>query len=196
MTRQRIVTGFDDQGRSVIISDRSWPGRWDRGEHDYDDYLWVITELPAPLDVAETTSPGIMRLVPSDDEVTVRIVTLQPQSVLAQLSDAEIEARHARRDYSEMEELPDHPNMHRMPTLDIVVVISGAVELELDSGQVALLKPGDSVIQRGTMHAWRVSGDAPCVLAGVTVRGTADASGVARSNVEAARVDTQGVALS
>ncbi len=175
MNRQRIVTGFDDQGRSVIISDRSWPGRWDRGENDYDDYLWVISRIPAPLDVTETTSDGIVRLVPSGDEVVVRVVTLQPQVVLSQLSDAEIEARHSRRDYSELEELPDHPNMHRTPTLDIGVVLSGEVDLELDSGQVAHLRPGDSVVQRGTMHAWRVTGDVPCVMVAVMVRGTTEA---------------------
>src|SRR4051794_39418663 len=106
IARQRIVTGFDNQGRSVIVSDRDWPGRWDRGENDYDDYLWVITRIPAPLDVTETTSDGIARLVPSGDEVAVRVVTLQPHALLEQLSDADIEARHSRRDYSEMEELP------------------------------------------------------------------------------------------
>jgi mannose-6-phosphate isomerase-like protein (cupin superfamily) len=175
MDRQRIVTGFDEQGRSIIVSDRPWPGRWDRGAHDYDDILWVITKIPAPLDVAETTSDGIMRLVPSGNEVAVRVVTLQPQAVLDHLSDAELEARHARRDYAEMEELPDYPNMHRTPTLDVIVVLSGDVDLELDSGQVAHLRPGDAVVERGTMHAWRVTGDVPCVLAGVTVRGTTEA---------------------
>jgi uncharacterized cupin superfamily protein len=174
MDRQRIVIGVDDHGRSVIISNGTWPGRWDRGKHDYDDILSVITTIPAPLDVTETTSDGIMRLVPSGDEVVARVVTLQPPAALAQLSDAEIEARHSRRDYAELEELPGQPNMHRTPTLDIGVVLSGEVDLELDSGQAAHLRPRDSFIQRGTMHAWRVTGDVPCVMVGVTVRGTTE----------------------
>ncbi|HUG13986.1 MAG TPA: cupin domain-containing protein [Thermomicrobiales bacterium] len=193
MTRKRLVTGVDSHGRSVIVNDGPWPGQWDRGENDYDDYLWVITRIPAPLDVTETTSDGIVRLVPSGDEVVVRVVTLQPQAVLARLSDAEIEARHSRRDYAEMEELPDRPNMHSTPTLDVIVVLSGEVDLELDSGQVAHLKPGDSVVQRGTAHAWRVTGDVPCVMTGVTVRGATEAPGVATTDPAAAHVDTNGV---
>lgn len=192
MTRKRIVTGFDTRGRSVIISDGPWPGRWDRGENDYDDYLWVITSVPAPLDIAETTTDGVTRLVPSGNEIAVRVVTLQPRAALARLSDAEVEARHSRRDYAELEELPDRPNMHRTPTLDVIVILSGEVDLELESGQVAHLKPGDSVVQRGTMHAWHVTGDVPCVMAGVTVRGATEAPGVATTVPAAAHVDTNG----
>lgn len=45
--------------------------------------------------------------------------------------------------------------MHRSLSLDYGIVISGEVELVLDSGETRLMKPGDISIQRGTMHAWR-----------------------------------------
>ena len=45
--------------------------------------------------------------------------------------------------------------MHRSNSLDYGVILSGAVELELDDGAVTLLGPGDVVVQRGTIHAWR-----------------------------------------
>ena len=44
---------------------------------------------------------------------------------------------------------------HRTMTLDTIVVIEGHIELTLDSGESRILKPGDSVTQRGTMHKWR-----------------------------------------
>lgn len=60
--------------------------------------------------------------------------------------------------------------MHRTPTLDYIVVIQGLLELILDSGETRLLHPGDTVVQRGTMHAWRnPSPDTWCRAVGVLV---------------------------
>jgi quercetin dioxygenase-like cupin family protein len=45
--------------------------------------------------------------------------------------------------------------MHRTLSLDYGVVVAGKVELELDSGEKRVLGPGDTVVQRATMHQWR-----------------------------------------
>lgn len=45
--------------------------------------------------------------------------------------------------------------MHRTSSLDIGVVIEGEMELVLDGGERQRLYPGDTVVQRGTNHAWR-----------------------------------------
>ncbi|KAF2759021.1 hypothetical protein EJ05DRAFT_329705 [Pseudovirgaria hyperparasitica] len=45
--------------------------------------------------------------------------------------------------------------LHRTTTLDYMVVLEGEIELILDSGETRRCKRGDTVIQRGTMHAWR-----------------------------------------
>ncbi|KAI5917610.1 hypothetical protein F4810DRAFT_695601 [Camillea tinctor] len=45
-------------------------------------------------------------------------------------------------------------HMHRTVSLDISTCVSGEVYHELDSGEKVLLKPGDHIIQRGTMHRW------------------------------------------
>ena len=44
---------------------------------------------------------------------------------------------------------------HRTSTIDLDVVIQGEIECELDDGEARRLKPGQSIIQRGTMHKWR-----------------------------------------
>jgi hypothetical protein len=171
LARQRIVTGFDAQGKSVIVADGPWSGQLTRGADDYRDDLWLITQLPAPLDVAETVAAGPMRVVPEGNGIALRIMMLPPSSTMAQLSETERAARLSRIDFTDVEHAADNPAMHRTPTLDVGIVLSGLVDLELDSGQVAHLQPGDTVIQRGTMHAWRVVGDQPCVMAYVMVRG-------------------------
>lgn len=45
--------------------------------------------------------------------------------------------------------------MHRTLTLDYMVVLEGEVDLTMDSGEVRSLKCGDTIVQRGTMHAWK-----------------------------------------
>ena len=60
---------------------------------------------------------------------------------------------------------PDHPGMHTTDTVDFDVVISGEVWLELDDGAEVQLRPGDSVVQNGTRHAWRNRSSEPCTLA-------------------------------
>ncbi|KAK3115375.1 hypothetical protein LTR53_005366 [Teratosphaeriaceae sp. CCFEE 6253] len=45
--------------------------------------------------------------------------------------------------------------MHRTVSLDYGVVLEGEIELVLDSGEMQHLYRGDTVVQRGTNHAWR-----------------------------------------
>ncbi|MCJ1431657.1 hypothetical protein MMC27_001012 [Xylographa pallens] len=47
------------------------------------------------------------------------------------------------------------PLMHRTQSLDYGIVVSGEVDLILDSGETRTMRQGDVVVQRGTMHAWR-----------------------------------------
>lgn len=44
--------------------------------------------------------------------------------------------------------------MHRTVSCDYAVVLIGEMECLLDSGERRLLKPGDILVQRGTMHQW------------------------------------------
>ena len=45
--------------------------------------------------------------------------------------------------------------MHRTLSCDCLIVLTGELEIILDSGEALDLGPGDTVIQRGTAHAWR-----------------------------------------
>ncbi len=58
--------------------------------------------------------------------------------------------------------------MHATDTIDYLVIISGEVTLVLEDGE-ARLGPGDLVVDRGVMHAWRNDSGAPCVAAVVNL---------------------------
>ena len=53
------------------------------------------------------------------------------------------------------------PGMHKTPTTDYIILLSGTITLVLDKTE-HYLKPFDAVVQRGTNHAWvnRVTEDA------------------------------------
>ncbi|KAF8575562.1 hypothetical protein K439DRAFT_1317477, partial [Ramaria rubella] len=44
--------------------------------------------------------------------------------------------------------------MHITKSLDYAVVLDGEIELEVESGERTLLKTGDVIVQRQTLHAW------------------------------------------
>lgn len=45
--------------------------------------------------------------------------------------------------------------MHRTQSVDYGIVIEGEIVSVLESGEETVLKRGDVMVQRGTMHAWR-----------------------------------------
>ncbi len=62
--------------------------------------------------------------------------------------------------------------MHATRSLDLVFVLAGRLELRVETG-TTVVEAGDVVIQRGTMHSWKVIGDEPAVIAGVLLDASA-----------------------
>jgi len=54
--------------------------------------------------------------------------------------------------------------MQKTRTLDFCLVLEGEITLVLDTDEVDL-KAGDTVVQRGTNHAWSNRSNRPCVVA-------------------------------
>jgi len=60
------------------------------------------------------------------------------------------------------------PGMHQTDSIDVVTVISGEIWAVVQTGET-LLKAGDTIIQRGTRHAWRNRSDAPCTVSALHI---------------------------
>jgi quercetin dioxygenase-like cupin family protein len=69
------------------------------------------------------------------------------------------------------------PRNHRTDSIDYAVVISGAIEMELDDKVVVQLKAGDVLVQRGTIHNWVNRGSEACVIAFVLISAKPAAAG-------------------
>jgi hypothetical protein len=61
------------------------------------------------------------------------------------------------------EELERDPSMHKTDTLDCLTCVIGEIHPVADVDDVIML-PGDSVVIRGTTHAWSNRGQVPCLL--------------------------------
>jgi hypothetical protein len=56
------------------------------------------------------------------------------------------------------------PGMHATPTVDLDIVVSGVVGLELEDCEVRL-EVGDIVVQNGTFHRWHNRGESTAIIA-------------------------------
>lgn len=174
---RRIVTGHDDEGKSVVLSDGPAPRVFTldgRGSAFVE--LWSTRATPAPIDRAsgEPTEQGI-HLFPPPNGTRLRIVDFPPETpdVLAQLTPEVVHAAFSAIDAASA--IPDgpkpHPLMHRHETVDYGLVLEGELVLVLDGSETPL-RAGDVVIQRGTSHAWANRSGRPARMAFILIDGT------------------------
>jgi quercetin dioxygenase-like cupin family protein len=64
--------------------------------------------------------------------------------------------------------------MHSTETVDIVTVISGQLHVVTETGET-VLRAGDSVVQRGTPHAWSNRTDRTTTVVAIMMGATAEA---------------------
>lgn len=124
---RRIVTGHDAAGRAVVTSDSLLESRPNPSGDALFTLVWTTSTAPADNDD------------PTDGRDRAVGLTLPGGSVLRV-----VELAPGKRSA-----------MHRTNSLDYGVVLSGAIELELDDEAVTRAEAGDFIIQRGTIHAWR-----------------------------------------
>jgi mannose-6-phosphate isomerase-like protein (cupin superfamily) len=169
---RRIVTGHDDQGRSVIVSDEAsphtmhLPGVPAFGVTD----LWKTLDAPASNAGSEDPCGGPIRLAPPERGTVFRIVEFPPDKDYIGKWDAH--AGFGGMGESGAEALdrkaPRHEAMHRTRSVDYAFVFSGEIVAVLDRHEV-VMRPGDVLIQRGTNHAWSNRGDVPATVGFVLI---------------------------
>jgi mannose-6-phosphate isomerase-like protein (cupin superfamily) len=150
-----VITGHDAEGRSVFSHAGPPPRTSSPGSHE----LWSTR---GPLTVPDPTpadAPASIGYFAELGETSFKVVTVPPASERGAGFDHSMMPPEIARHFD-----PDDPEMHTTDTIDYVVIVSGAADLELDEGVRERVRAGDCVVQRGTRHAWRVVGDEPLVL--------------------------------
>lgn len=168
---RRVVTGLNSEGRSVIVSDGKPPNRVQRPTGIMITELWRADALPT--DVADAPEEnGESTLTLASCGISVRIAVFPPDKGVDPADAAEYENAMENLYGDQGDETPNAiPGMHRTDTVDIVTVVDGEIWLLMEEGET-LLHAGDTLVQRGTRHAWRNRGDRPCTLTSTTLPAT------------------------
>ncbi len=168
---RRIVTIDDERGASRAAADEPSPDvRTDPARPGYaSTRIWVTTASPPriPRQYRDALLLPHMMVPPPHGSVC-RIVTIPPDAawrgkVGASDVVSHFQAMGAPRASTFSRSAP-HPYMQQTRTLDFCLILEGEVTLVLDSEEVAL-KAGDTVVQRGTNHAWSNRSAKPCRIA-------------------------------
>ena len=163
---RRIVTGHDDDGRSIVAIDGP-PGR------DADELyeIWHTNGAAENSRNHGDRAVNKINLSPNANGSNCRWFIVSP-------SDESISEQELEKDYAEWfaamgaaHERPDttrHPAMHKTKTVDYVIVLSGRVTLLLDDDERDL-EPFDVVVQRGTNHTWINNSGEPALLCAILI---------------------------
>jgi mannose-6-phosphate isomerase-like protein (cupin superfamily) len=166
---RRIVV-IDEMDRSRAIVDGPTPDvRTDPARPGYcASRIWVTDRTPCRLKSVRESLDMPHAIEPPAGGSVCRVITFPPDDTWrGKVGAKEVQAFFASMGspgastYS-----PDaaHPFMQRTRTLDFCLVLEGEITLVLDTQEVTL-KAGDTVVQRGTNHAWSNRSDRPCVIA-------------------------------
>ena len=140
MQLRRVVTGHDPNGQAVVQIDEMCTNILSRRPLHSSCVVWSSAEFPIDNEAGGDLAARELSVLGKSDTV-FRVVEYQPGVA---------------------------PRNHRTETLDYAVVMSGAIDMELD-GTTVHLKQGDVLVQRGTIHNWINRGTVPCTIAFVLI---------------------------
>jgi len=129
--------------------------------------IWLTDRTPARLNTKDPAT-GKHTLEPPAGGSVCRVVTFPPDAGWkGKVGAKEVQGYFAAMGSpgaSTYSPQAPHPYMQKTRTLDFCLVLEGEITLVLDTEEVRL-KAGDTVVQRGTHHAWSNRSGKPCVIA-------------------------------
>ena len=138
---RRVVTGHSAEGRAKVEIDENVNNVISNRPGASSSVIWATKGFPVNNDGFSDPTSGSFRTTVEGGTV-FRVVRYEPGVT---------------------------PRNHRTDSIDYAVVMSGAIEMELDDGVVVKLKAGDVLVQRGTIHNWVNRGTEDCIIAFVLI---------------------------
>lgn len=133
---RRVITGHDAQGRAKVLIDETVANAAETRPGAIATVIWSSEGFPVNNDGSDDPSgKKIGTTIPGG--TVFRVVSFGPGVA---------------------------PRNHRTDSVDYAVVMSGEIDMVLDTETVRL-KAGDVMVQRGTIHNWINNGTEPCVIA-------------------------------
>lgn len=160
---RRIVTGENDAGRSMIVSDGPAPNVALAAHSPMvAQVLWATGEGAAP--GKDPAPEGHAFGFHSEGGTILRIVDFPPDETC----DRERVQSFLEENQVRDRERPRHFWFHKTPSLDYAIVLEGEIYAMLDEDE-ALMRAGDVLIQRATNHSWSNRSGKICRMAFVLI---------------------------
>ncbi len=158
---RRVVTGLDANNKAVVMFDSRMPLQ--TGPYGLNSTnLWVTNTYPLGFSFRDDTSAIPVGVSPLDNGTKFRVVEFPP---LDAATEAKMEPGFLMKTVGAAAPTHGlavtHPLMHRTRSVDYAVVLSGEIDMMLDD-TVVHLKPGDTIVQQATNHAWVNHGTEMC----------------------------------
>ena len=167
---KRVVTGHNADGKSVFVSveepeataamgDMSWTELWSSYPED---------RIPVNLSSGVDRKQVVDSVFPSLGKSIFRVIRFSPDTPDPSALPPEQLAAFSQKLPGMMDHMEaEDPGMHTTDSIDYGVILEGQITLELDDQEAVTLQAGDTFVQNGTRHAWRVT--EPCTMAVVLV---------------------------
>lgn len=173
---RRVVTGHNEHGRSIIVSDGPAPHQTAPSAVPgmRASVLWITDRTPAPVAGNEDSAPVhlVTAMGPPSGGTLLRIADFPPDSAFDGVDMATVFAHINRGDDPRYGVPPDsaerHYFFHKTPTLDYAIVLEGEIWALLDDDETCL-KAGDVLVQRATSHSWSNRSDKPARMAFILI---------------------------
>jgi mannose-6-phosphate isomerase-like protein (cupin superfamily) len=174
---RRVVTGHDEAGRAVLLSDAP-PTRVQVVGIDGPTFyeVWNTRETPVRIERrGGEPHESQLTLAPPRNGTRIRVLDIPAETeATARIDAATARAHFAEIGAAEASTAADpkarHPFMHRTQSIDYGIVLEGEITLIVDEGETTV-KAGDIVIQRGTNHGWANRSGKNCRIAFILIDG-------------------------
>jgi hypothetical protein len=170
MSVRRVVTGVNEQGRAVVLSDG--PAPRDRAFAQIPGMTQTVVWMTEPdQTISEATVDRTelsTSIVPQPGGTTLVFVTFPPSSVF---TSADFDPTAAAQEQLEISPglaerfEPDGSGKHTTDSVDYGILLDGELWVELDDGVEVRLAPHDVVVQGGARHSWSVRTEGAATVA-------------------------------
>ncbi|RMI28804.1 cupin domain-containing protein [Nocardia stercoris] len=166
-TARRVIAGVDSDGRSTIVADEVSATRVALPAFTVND-VWRMDSLPGRYADDDTLSADV-ELDPPAKGLVVRLATFPPDSEIDSAVYTEsIGNLHGEDANADSDGIV---GLHATETIDIATILDGEIYAIYETGET-LLRPGDTVINRGIKHAWSNRTDKPVTMVAVMLPAT------------------------
>jgi hypothetical protein len=166
---KRYVIGRNEEGKSAVLIDEATnvqenPGFFWRA------ILWSTREVPVDNTIEGDRANEVTAREPFPGGMLMRILELPPDPPKEKHLENFLKLnKQIKQKYEATEEeIARHPTMYRTDTLDCIYCCKGEIHLITDVDNIGM-RPGDSVVIRGTNRAWSNQSNEPALLVGCMI---------------------------